>query len=37
MVPRPFLMGGVRKGRGRKDLVNNSTPMVDPWNFIDEP
>ena len=26
MVPRPFLVGGVRKGRGRKALVNNSTP-----------
>ena len=27
LVPRPFLVGGVRKGRGRKGLVNNPTPM----------
>ena len=26
LVPRPFLMGGVRTERGRKGLVNNSTP-----------
>ena len=25
LVPRLFLVGGVRKGRGRKGLVNNST------------
>ena len=25
MVPRPFLVGGVKKGRGRKALVNNLT------------
>ena len=25
LVPRPFLVGGVRKGRGKKGLVNNLT------------
>ena len=34
MVTRPFLVGRVRKGRGRKGLVNNSTPVPDPRNFI---
>ena len=26
LIPRPFLVGGVRKGRGRKGLVNYLTP-----------
>ena len=26
LVPRPFLVGGVWKGRGKKGLVNNLTP-----------
>ena len=28
LVPRPFLVGGVRKGRGRKGLVNNSAVLM---------
>ena len=25
LIPRPFLVGGVKKGRGRKGLVDNLT------------
>ena len=34
LIPRPFLVGGVRKGRGRKGLVKNSTPWRKGKSFL---